>query len=189
MKKSLLCALLLGVGACDIEGGHDIPSRIEALQRAVDIRVCADLAALATFESTYNLVYKNAKEGWLWRADNFYFREEVAYVPYGYQLSDIAVNIKTENGVEYLHVTLPDSPQRLPITRRFLKSGMTDNDFEVTDEKGQPVDVDAKLNENLNQLLAHHEAQTFQYGRNLTHQYFINLAYSLGLKPNIEFTK
>ena len=189
MKKVIGIFIIgLSLVACN-EHNSPMSGRIQALQQVIDNRVEQDISALATFESSYSLVYKNFKKKNLWRGNGFYVREEVATVPYGYQLSDMDIKVMVENNIEYLQVRLPKQPKRLPIDRHTVKTKMTSTDYQVKDEAGNLVDVDAKLHQELQSLLIKYEADTFQRGRNLTHQYFMNLAKSLGLVLQLKFVE
>ncbi len=139
---ALLTSLILT--ACQ---DNQPPVRVRALQSTIDAMVERDVAALATFQSTYNLVYKNVEPGsWVpWSMDKFYVREELAQVPYGYQLDDIKILVKEEQGVEILQVSLPKQPARLPIDRRIISSDRNCSNCAIKDKEGNVVDVDAKL--------------------------------------------
>jgi len=173
---------VLGLTACQ----DPMSAKARALQQVIDARVSQDMAALATFESTYNLVFKSAKPSWIW--DSFYVREEIARVPYGYQLSDIAVRVQEENGKTLLRVSLPTKPTRMPIDRRMVEKPITNNEnYVVKDSEGNIIDVDTELNKNMQRVLNKYESLVFEEGRNLTRQYFANLAKGFGLELNIEF--
>ena len=185
MKRLIYLVFIatLGLSACQ----DPMSAKAQALQQVIDARVSQDMAALATFESTYNLVFKNVKSSWIiW--NDFYVREEIARVPYGYQLSDIAVRVQEENGKTLLRVSLPTKPTRMPIDRRMVEKPITNNEnYVVKDSEGNIIDVDTELNKNMQRVLNKYESLVFEEGRNLTRQYFANLAKGFGLELNIEF--
>ena len=185
MKKLIYFVFIgvLGLTACQ----DPMSARTRALQQVIDARVSQDMAALATFESTYNLVFKSAKPGWIWIWDSFYVREEIARVPYGYHLSDIEVRVQEENGKTLLRVSLPAKPARMPIDRRMVKAPTMSPNYDIKDSEGNVIDVEAELNKNMQLVLNKYESLVFEEGHNLTRQYFTNLAKGFGLELNIEF--
>ncbi len=192
MKMVVFC-LLVFLGVFYLSGCEsEIPDRIEQLQKMVDRKVEKDIAALATFESTYSLVFKNVKEKTWFQTEQFYIREETARVPYGYELSDIKIQVVQKEGNEndggILLVRLPAYPKRLPIDRKINKKPIsTHANYQPLDAEGNPINVDAALNRSLRKTLKMYESRAIEDGRNLTRQYFSNLAHSLGLDLDIKF--
>jgi hypothetical protein len=180
----LLCGIS-GLSACQNKMPPTLEEKLAAMEKIIETRVSQDMAALATFESSYTLVYKNFKPGWFW--DDFYIREEVARVPYGYDLSDLAVRVLNDGGKNILLVSLPSTPKRMPIDRRITISDTTCPTCEVKDKDKNRVDVDAEMNKTLTSVMNQYEKHTIEQGRTLTRQYFANLAKGFGLELKLEF--
>lgn len=178
----LLIFLLANLTACE----NKPVSEIEALKATVKDRIDSDMANLATFESVYNLAYKNTQTTFY--SENFYVRQEAARVPYGYDISDISVEVVSIQNQNFLKVSLPAKPKRMPIDRKMIRRPiMSSDDYKVKDSSGNTVDVDAVINSNLQEMIDKYENFAMDNAKELTRQYFKNLAQSFNLDLKLEY--
>ncbi len=171
------CALLLAVvlGSC------------YAADRAVERRIRAlveeDGAHLANLEATYGVGFTSATESFL--ADKLYIRRDVARVYYGHALDAAEIRIARRQGTRVLVVRLP-APARIATDRRIVSAETSDPTYRPK-VGGEPVDIEAVMNEELDRTIERYRARTLEMTRSMSREYFASLAHRFGLELDLAF--
>lgn len=163
MRIALLLLLLL-VG-CRTE------PKLERLQLS-DIK--QDIQYVAHLEASYGLVFTHHQPNCI-ISDDFYIREDMVRVNYGYPLEDIEIRD------DVLLVRLP-KPKKISVDRQVKDIRLTHPSYQPLDDNDQPIDIDAVMVSRLEEIEARYKERTVAMVRNLSRQYFEALAHRHGLK-------
>ncbi len=144
--------------------------------------IIEDIPQIAHLEVSYGLVFTHHQPNRI-ISDDFYIREDMVRVSYGYPFEDIKIEIRDD----LLVVRLP-KPRKISVDRKVKGIRLTHPDYQPLDENGHPIDIDAVMVSKLNDIERHYEHRTAAVTRNLSRQYFEALAHRHGLKLKLTFT-
>lgn len=170
----ILFVLLLLLAGCRMTE----PGEAFLLARIID-----DIPQIAHLEASYGLVFTHHLPNRI-ISDDYYVREDVASVYYGYPLEDLRIDIRNGN----LYVRLP-KPRKISVDRRIKTVRITHPSYHPLDENGSPIDIDAVMVSRLHEIENHYEHRTAAMTRALSRQYFEALAHRHGLKLKLTFTE
>lgn len=176
----LLSLLLVGNSACQRQDG-------EIIERHIIAKVQQDTPFLAQLEATYSLAFTNYRPNVI-TSDDFYVRKDLASVFYGYALKDAEIHVVNESNENILSVKLPH-PKQISIDRKILSIENAHDDYLPLDEEKDPINVDAWMNEHLQEAIQQYEEKTVEMTKTMSQQYFEAMAHRFGLKLKLEFVE
>ena len=151
------------------------------LERLLLSEIRQDIQYVAQLEASYGLVFIHHQPNRI-ISDDFYIREDMVRVSYGYPFEDIKIEIRDD----LLVVRLP-KPRKISVDRKVKGIRLTHPNYKPLDENGKPIDIEAVMVSKLNEIEIHYEQRTVAMTRNLSRQYFAALAHRHGLKLKLTF--
>jgi hypothetical protein len=144
---------------------------------------------IANLEASYSVNYVNFNKSWFGK-NNFYIRNDVATVFYGYSLKDVDIKVVTENNRGVLRVKL-SPPKQVGSMSRYIVPNEKHSElpnYIPLDEKGQKADVEKYIKERLDKTIKTYEEKAINSTRTMSELYFQNIADRFGLKLELEFS-
>ena len=189
--KWINCLVLFSTNILLIQGCsfHSPEQEQKEVDQQILTKISQDISSFATLEASYSINYVNfqKKNPLLFLAkDNFYIRNDIKTYFYGYSLKDADIKVITENNQRVLLVKLLQ-PKIVGEDRftAFIKTN--DPNYDPLDEKGQKADVEEYIKSQLDKATKMYEQRTIDKTREMSQQYFQNVADRFGLKLQLEF--
>ncbi|BBC23709.1 DUF4230 domain-containing protein [Pseudanabaena sp. ABRG5-3] len=182
----LFSANILLIQGCNF---HSPEEEQKEVDQKILTKISQDISSFATLEASYSINYVNfqKKNPLLFLAkDNFYIRNDIKTYFYGYSLKDADIKVITENNQRVLLVKLPH-PKIVGEDRftAFVKTN--DPNYNPLDEKGQKDDVEEYIKSRIDKATKMYEQRTIDKTREMSQQYFQDVADRFGLKLQLEF--
>jgi len=181
----VLIACTAVLGSCN----HVNPTKQgieESIEQKVFSKIKSDAPYLAQLSAVYGLVFSNYHPNRI-ESDDFYIRKDKAGVFYGYSLNDAEIKVIKGKDQNILHVRLP-MPKQISVDRRVMSVDITHEKYKPIDSKGQIINVDEWMNNELETLTKKYEEKSIEMTKAISRQYFESLSKRFGLKLNLEFT-
>jgi hypothetical protein len=182
----LFSANILLIQGCNL---HSPEQEQKEVDQKILTKISQDISSFATLEASYSINYINfqKKNPLLFLAkDDFYIRNDIKTYFYGYSLKDADIKVITENNQRVLLVKLPQ-PKIVGEDRftAFVKTN--DPNYNPLDEKGQKADVEEYIKSRIDKATKMYEQRMVDKIREMSQQYFQDVADRFGLKLQLEF--
>jgi len=143
--------------------------------------IIEDIPQVAHLEVSYGLFFTHHQPNRI-ISDDYYVREDVARVYYGFLLEDLRIAVR--NG--RLYVRLP-KPQKISVDRQIKTVRVTHPSYQPLDQNGNLIDIDAVMRLKLNEIESRYEQRTLAMTKALSRNYFAAFAHRHGLKLKLIF--
>ncbi|TYQ27359.1 hypothetical protein PseudUWO311_08520 [Pseudanabaena sp. UWO311] len=183
--------VLLNISILFVEGCQFQFSEIKEkqIEQKILAKIKQDNTEIANLEASYSINYVNFNQNKSWFGkNNFYIRNDVATVFYGYSLKDADIKVVTENNRGVLRVKLSPPKQVGSMSRYIVPNESNNPNYIPLDEKGQKADVEKYIKERLDKTIKTYEEKAINSTRTMSELYFQNIADRFGLKLELEFS-
>lgn len=187
MKNRIILALIISCFSSSLLTSCS-DGNLKGLEQEIKTKVKSDIPHLAMLKANYTLNFFHYSEN-LIQSDDYYIRQDLAQVFYGYSLDDAKINVIREGDLNILDVELP-LPKKISIDRRIVQKPLvTDEDYKPEDDDGKQIDIDAHMNKRLDETLKSYSEKTINKTQEVSQEYFEALASRYGLELRLTFLK
>lgn len=149
--------------------------------RLVEWKFKKEGASLSQSAALYALAYTHHKEGGFFSREDFYVRRDVVTISYGYDVSQVSIQIEGNK----LKVRLPEPTEQA--RDRKIKDIKATSDYTPKDENGKPIDIDKVMDSELTEVILKNRDKSIGVSRELSVNYFQSLAKLMGLEADVVF--
>lgn len=169
------------VGCKDNDENKNIEEQIRS-------EIVHQASGIASLEAIYMLTYEHFHQNYI-TSDDFYIQNDIASMDYGFAIDDKSIKIVDVDGQKILQVRLGQGDV-LAIDRVSLgKAESTHEGYLPKDEKGNIIDIDAYMNEELEKLNNTYKIKNLQYAAENLKKFFTIIAEKHNLVLDFQYNQ
>ena len=173
-----LFTVFLLLSGCNSSNSH--------IEKQIRSDVVRESAGIASLSAIYTLSFIHFEENYV-TSDDFYIQKDIVNMDYGFNLDDNAIKVVDEDGKKKLKVRLGKG-DILAVDRKSLGKPETSHEgyLPKNAKTGEKIDVDAKMNDELEQLKKVYGEQNIKHARENAKNFFRILAAKYNLELDFE---
>lgn len=156
------------------------------IEKQIRSEVLRESPGIATLGAIYTLSFIHFEQNNI-TSDDFYIQKDTVCVDYGFDIDDKSIRVVNENGIKKLKVRLGKGDV-LAVNRISLAKPETSHDGYLPKDlkTGEIIDVDKKMNDELEELKKIYGDKNIKYARDNAKNFFKILATKYGLELDFE---
>lgn len=160
----------------------------QKIEEQIRAEIVHQASGIASLEAIYMLTYENYRSN-LITSDDFYIQKDVASMDYGFAIDDKSIKVLDVGGRKTLQVRLGQGDV-LAIDRVSLgKAETSHKGYLPKDEKGNIIDIDVYMNEELKKLNDTYKAKNLQYAADNLKKFFSIIAEKYNLVLDFQYNQ
>ena len=172
MKKYIIFFLIISL--LFISGCKNEKDEVE-IEREIRNEIVSEIPSIATLEAVYIVCLENYSENYI-RSDDIYIQQDSVTIDYGYKIDDDTIKVVSQNDKKILRVTLKKA-QVVSVDRHSIESPKTTHKGYIpVDEHGKEIDIDKKMNEEIEIVKAKFSGRNLQMAEENIRSFFKILA-------------